>query len=1401
MSVDLSVLELRVNGDGGIRTLDRYDAAAGRANRSSDLLDKALTRLGAAFGVFTTVRKFVDETSAAQSAQAQLEAAIRSTGGAAARSVGQLQGMAAQLQTLSTFSDDAVQGAQSVLLTFKKIRGDTFDGATQAVLDLATRMGGDLRGAALQVGKALQSPTEGLTALRRSGVSFSDAQADIIKGLVETNRLADAQKLILQELTIEFGGSAAAARNTFGGALTAVKNAFGDLFELSRDGTSAVIEALNKTAVFLAVLNSNRGVIVDVAKYLGLAGGALFLYAQHAKVAAYWTGILAGAQAISGFVTLARSIGLAAAAMELFSKAGILRVVSLVATVVAAGAAFLGLKSIMGQFNAEYAKLQADLSKGLAGAGGSGGGGTPPGIVDEKAVDRAKELLAANRDRVRLAQQAFELVGLEGEKLEKLRIEHEATNAIIAARRDKLTEPQLDAALRSIELERQLKVAAVETNGILERRKALRAAEEERITSAISAELKGIDERLRANLEVDAKYREDRRTSAARAVRAELEDEMQLRENFVRQLQQTMANGFSDIIENGLRSFQSFFDSLKSLFIKTASDILAASATKRLAGIFAPVAFNDTNIANANVYSGKANGAVGYGSVALASGSVGYGVGSMTSNRGLGTLGGAAAGAATGAALGSVLPGIGTLIGGVVGGLVGAIGGFIGASKKATQEAIAAAAAQKALGASIAGLRASFSNDTLGAAIAQAKVQFEQLRKETEAAFSGRKNEAQRNATLAELNQLEAQRIALLQQEYAESQQKLQQDQTIRRLIAEGRIAEADALSFAADQTEKYAALVKAGADAATLAGEKETQLAEARKRAADLAESERRRIFDLVNATRAFTDPRGAGQSAFDEASAQRYADAVARGASAAELAAINTYNLAAALDRAAQILEADTRTREALVARGLSAFGDTRGAQDASLFASQRQEIVDALRDGMSPSNLALLQFVQFVEREQVALQRAIEDGTKAIRDVADKQIAAIDASIKAESERAAAEQARLQSEIQRVQDAAALASAGFDAQISAIEAATDAQLTALDAQQSVLTAMLESSRAQLQVSEDALNVAKNAYDALREFSESLTLSDVATTSPIARLAETERQFEELRRRAEGGDAGAAGSLPAAARAFLEASQGVNASGGDFQRDFARVQSVVASLTSQFGNEANAQAAQVASLRSIVSAAEAQLEAVDTLRAALESSSSAQITALREAQDAARTAADEQIDKLQAMLDLDRTASDALLAQLAADRSAVETEAARQIEQLVKLETEAFKARVAASEFYTKWEALTREQGDAAKNFYASASSFFGSAASGAQVTSAGIRVPTVSVSPMQTNADLALVASELKKVVQGQEAQIATLNQQVRVIADGATQTTKSLGTISEKLDSGNKIARRNIEAANL
>lgn len=173
------------------------------------------------------IDKFVEQ----EKVETQLNAVLKSTGGAAGVTAREMLSLASSLQDVTNFGDEAIIGAENILLTFTKIGGEVIPEATESVLNMAQAMGQDLKQTAIQVGKALNDPVLGVTALRRVGVQLTKQQAELVKQLVETGDTAGAQRIIMEELATEFGNSARAARQTFGGALKSLENVQGDVLE------------------------------------------------------------------------------------------------------------------------------------------------------------------------------------------------------------------------------------------------------------------------------------------------------------------------------------------------------------------------------------------------------------------------------------------------------------------------------------------------------------------------------------------------------------------------------------------------------------------------------------------------------------------------------------------------------------------------------------------------------------------------------------------------------------------------------------------------------------------------------------------------------------------------------------------------------------------------------------------------------------------------------------------------------------------------------------------------------------------------------------------------------------------------------------------------------------------
>lgn len=148
-------------------------------------------------------------------AMAQVEAALTSMGNVSGKTSAELAKTADALEMKSLVDADVILTKVTAnLLTFGNVAGQVFDRAQQAALDMAQRMGSDPQAAAIMLGKALNDPIKGITALTRVGVQFTDAQKKQIKAFQDGGQAAKAQGIILDEVERQFAGAAEAAANT-----------------------------------------------------------------------------------------------------------------------------------------------------------------------------------------------------------------------------------------------------------------------------------------------------------------------------------------------------------------------------------------------------------------------------------------------------------------------------------------------------------------------------------------------------------------------------------------------------------------------------------------------------------------------------------------------------------------------------------------------------------------------------------------------------------------------------------------------------------------------------------------------------------------------------------------------------------------------------------------------------------------------------------------------------------------------------------------------------------------------------------------------------------------------------------------------------------------------------------
>lgn len=198
---------------------------------AADLVSKAGAMIGDSIGEAYTMVQEQGKLAA------QTEAVLKSTGGAAGVTASAIDDLSSSLETKSLIDAETIQNGANLMLTFTNVKNaagdgnDVFNQSIGTMTDMATALGTDTTSAATMLGKALNDPIAGVGALSRVGVTFTDQQKDQIKALVESGDTMGAQKVILGELSKEFGGSAAAAGATFPGAMKHAKDAVDGVIE------------------------------------------------------------------------------------------------------------------------------------------------------------------------------------------------------------------------------------------------------------------------------------------------------------------------------------------------------------------------------------------------------------------------------------------------------------------------------------------------------------------------------------------------------------------------------------------------------------------------------------------------------------------------------------------------------------------------------------------------------------------------------------------------------------------------------------------------------------------------------------------------------------------------------------------------------------------------------------------------------------------------------------------------------------------------------------------------------------------------------------------------------------------------------------------------------------------
>jgi hypothetical protein len=248
-------------------------ANAGNVGNVFSGIESAVNLVSRAFdAAVNVVTPFINAATESEDAVANLDATLRSMGDVTGLSSQQLQDMAGALQQVTRYSDESIINAEAMLLTFGNIGGETFPRATEAMLDLASKFG-SLDQASVMLGKALNDPIAGVSALRRVGVQLTEEQEKSIKIFMEQGDIASAQAVILGELERQVGGLAEAYGETFAGKLEIFKNRLGEVQEVIGKAIIPILtQWLDKVIEFMPILEDFGGRVAGVFAGIAEAG-------------------------------------------------------------------------------------------------------------------------------------------------------------------------------------------------------------------------------------------------------------------------------------------------------------------------------------------------------------------------------------------------------------------------------------------------------------------------------------------------------------------------------------------------------------------------------------------------------------------------------------------------------------------------------------------------------------------------------------------------------------------------------------------------------------------------------------------------------------------------------------------------------------------------------------------------------------------------------------------------------------------------------------------------------------------------------------------------------------------------------------------------------------------------
>ncbi len=238
MTVEAETAKARAELEKVNKKIDQMKESQQKANSTFENFLKGGKFLVAAKLAGDALKKIVDvskemiETYKVQErAELKLRNAITASGREADISADYMIRLASEYQNLTTFGDEAVISAQSLMLSYQNIGQDVFPRALKAAMDMSSALDKDLTDSVKKVGEAVENPVKNFGALKEAGIDIDEQKVRLIKTLVAENKQWQAQDIILKEIESRYGGLSEAIANTTTGKLESLGNTLGDIKE------------------------------------------------------------------------------------------------------------------------------------------------------------------------------------------------------------------------------------------------------------------------------------------------------------------------------------------------------------------------------------------------------------------------------------------------------------------------------------------------------------------------------------------------------------------------------------------------------------------------------------------------------------------------------------------------------------------------------------------------------------------------------------------------------------------------------------------------------------------------------------------------------------------------------------------------------------------------------------------------------------------------------------------------------------------------------------------------------------------------------------------------------------------------------------------------------------------